>query len=304
MSKPAPIVIRVSSLIWAAVAIGLLGSAIAIGYRIGRGPAGGGPGGGAVGTPGGGDPAPVEAPGAAQDAGAGGDGDAGPGLGGATPGAGLPPETAELDALAALATQGAAPAPRAMPVVPAGPTLDLSALPPAFAGAPRTAERLFQPSRPEGEPRGGGVCEQESALAPRSDAWHCFEGGQPYDPCYSVPGDDRLVICGARPGFDAKGFLLRLVSPLPENRAAVTRDDPWILGLADTTCEIILGMGLTDAMTFGAKPLRYGCRDGTYVVDVVRDRPTWAAQRVTLRFEGERPAIDSAAWEPVATAWR
>ncbi|RIL11156.1 hypothetical protein DCC79_05775 [bacterium] len=287
MSNRAPVVIRVSTLAWALAFVALVAGAIAVGYRVGRGPGAGGS------VPG----APLEA--VAPAAGV-------PGTPGAAGAPGRPAATvpADLGALAALATQGAAPAPRAMPVVPAGPTLDLGGPLPDFGSAPQTEELLFQPALPEGEPRGGGVCEQESALAPRADAWHCLESNQPYDPCYSVPGDDGLVICGARPGFESAGFLLRLVSPLPDNRAVAPRDEPWILGLADTTCEIILGMGLADAITFGAKPLRYGCRDGTYLVDVVRDRPTWAAQRVTLRFEGERPEIDSAAWEPVAKAWR
>lgn len=278
MSKPEPIVIRATSLLWAAMVVILLGTAIGVGYWFGRGPT-------------------TRAPEAGVGA-DGADGAAG-GAGGAIAAGGGSGDTGAGAAAPALATQ-----PNSMPAAPAGPTLDLSAVAPDFGSEPPTEQIQFRPTMPESEPRGGGVCEHESTFAPRADAWHCVVDNQPYDPCYQVEGEDDLVICGAQPGFEDDGFLLRLVIPLSGNRAVEPPAEPWTVGIDNTTCDRILGMGMINAVTFGAKPLRYSCRDGTNLVDLVQDGATWAAQRVTLRFEGDRPAIDTAEWVPVRKAWR
>lgn len=180
------------------------------------------------------------------------------------------------------------------------PTPDLAAPPPPrFKGAAATERLDFQPAMPEGEARVGGFCDRESLLAPRADAFHCLVDNQPYDPCYAVAGDAELVICGARPTVESTAFLLRLVEPPPPARGAAPPDEPWVIEVGDTVCERRLGLHL---VTFGGKPIRYDCRDGTLIVDLVSTAATWAAQRVTIRLEDE-PLADTAVWEPISRAW-
>lgn len=180
------------------------------------------------------------------------------------------------------------------------PTPDLAALPPRFDRDEAETERLdFQPAMPAGDARVGGICERESALAPRADAYHCVVDNQPYDPCYAVAGDDKLVICGARPTFESTAFLLRLIEPPPASRGGDPPEEPWVVEVGDTICERRLGLNL---VTFGGKPIRYDCRDGSLIVDLDRDATTWAAQRVTIRIE-DQPLADSAEWVPVSRAW-
>ncbi len=178
-------------------------------------------------------------------------------------------------------------------------TPDLALPPPAFDGEPATERIEFQPAMPEGEPRTGGSCEREALVAPRADAFHCLLEGQPYDPCYRVEGDDKLVICNARPTNESGAFLLRLVVSPPANRVTAPPDEPWVLDLGDTVCEKRLGLQL---VTFGDKPIRYDCRDGSLVIDLVRNGPAWAVQRVVIRIDGA-PVADRADWVPVRRAW-
>jgi len=179
------------------------------------------------------------------------------------------------------------------------PTPDLAVTPPAFTGEPATERVEFRPAMPAGEPRPGGYCERESLMAPRADAFHCAVDNQAHDPCFLVAGDDRLVICNARPGNESAAFLLRLVEPPQANRASEPPEEPWMLELGDTVCERRLALQL---VTFGGKPIRYDCRDGTLIIDLVREGEAWAAQRVTIRIENS-PVADVAEWVPVRRAW-
>lgn len=191
--------------------------------------------------------------------------------------------------------------PTATVVATAGPTPNLAQAPPAFPDAPSTETGEFQPAKPLGEPRKGGLCDRDSLMAPRNDALHCILDNQPYDPCYRVAGESKLVICNARPAREENAFLLRLVEPPPKSRVAELPETPWVIGLVDTTCERRLGYNL---VTFGDKPIRYDCRDGTYLLDLDRSHPAWAAQRVTLRIDvGAAPEVDKASWVPVRRAW-
>jgi hypothetical protein len=90
-----------------------------------------------------------------------------------------------------------------------------------------------------------------------------------------------------------------LVEPPPANRVSELPEEPWMLDLGETVCERRLGLAL---VTFGGKPIRYDCRDGSLVIDLVRDRSAWAAQRVVIRIE-DAPVADRAAWAPVRRAW-
>jgi len=204
-------------------------------------------------------------------------------------------------ATAAFATVG----PSAITVPASGmppPAVDLARPAPDFAGEPATESLLFHPAAPQGEPRTGGLCDRGSLIAPRPDAYLCTVDNVPYDPCYTVEGAEKLVVCNARPTFEGSGFLLRLIQPPGENRDVEPPDEPWIVGLDETTCERIMGLQL---LKFGDKPLRYGCRDGTYVVELDRSRPAWAAQLVGLRIPPDaEPVLETARWVPVRRAWR
>lgn len=186
---------------------------------------------------------------------------------------------------------------------PGPPTPDLALPAPSFAGEPATVALDFEPALPAGEPREGGSCERESSLAPRADAYTCDDGSQRYDPCYRVAGEEQLFICNARPGAEAQAFLLRSVLPPGENRIQARPEEPWIVELADTSCEKLLGVHLV----FGGRAMRYGCRDGSYLLEVPQDSgpgSAWPAQRITLRIEaGSEPEPATVTWSPVRRAW-
>lgn len=119
----------------------------------------------------------------------------------------------------------------------------------------------YQASMPDG-PAQEGDCWTSSNLLLRDDAWRCNVGAnQISDPCFSIEGQDGMVVCGADPVTGDPGFHLKLTKPLPADAAPAVdpdevRTDAWYVKLADGKI-----CGAAGGATFGAFTQRanYSC---------------------------------------------
>lgn len=118
-----------------------------------------------------------------------------------------------------------------------------------------TTVTIFDPPVPKGEPREGS-CLSASKVVRRAAAWRCADSDQIYDPCFSAPHHDGMVVCGANPMLKSDGFALKLTQPLPGGAVATTAPEPWVLEVADgSSCIAITG----NAPIISGANVKYAC---------------------------------------------
>jgi hypothetical protein len=108
-----------------------------------------------------------------------------------------------------------------------------------------------------------GSCWTNSIAAPfRPDAWRCSVGNSVQDPCFQIPGDTSVVLCGVNPAVPnaTSLFVLKLTQPLPVPEpmpGTPPSDWAWLVKLADgTLCSPFTG---TLPVAVGGVSANYGC---------------------------------------------
>jgi hypothetical protein len=149
----------------------------------------------------------------------------------------------------------------------------------------------FVPTKSPGEPR-DGKCWTVSIAAPRVGAWRCMLGNEITDPCFVLPANGDLLVCGANPASGNPGFSLHLVEPMPADvvkPSAVAA--PWLLRLANgQVCSPFTGtVPLVDG-----REARWSCADpstGTHpgLITQLDEGTAWTAEWYPAS-EGRSPA--------------
>lgn len=185
------------------------------------------------------------------------------------------------------------------------------------SAAPATQVIVFEPSIPASSTTvEQGSCWTSSIAAPfRSDAWRCSVGNAISDPCFQIPGSDKLL-CGANPAVPAatSSFVLKLTKPLPKPETAVgtaPADWAWLIQLADgTVCSPFTG---TLPIAQGGMAASYGCApktpgaEGLLIFgDLNTSAPAWTAEVGGLlpARPGALPAISNKTTVGVSTVWQ
>ncbi|MCB0125919.1 MAG: hypothetical protein KDE58_26870, partial [Caldilineaceae bacterium] len=104
----------------------------------------------------------------------------------------------------------------------------------------------FTPPLPETAAQEGS-CWTNSLSTLRADAWRCTVGNRIYDPCFALPDETDILVCGADPSSDEPGFPLHLTEPLPipdlpAQAQAMAATNGWLVLLGDgTLCNFATG---------------------------------------------------------------
>lgn len=123
------------------------------------------------------------------------------------------------------------------------------------SGVSLTNVILYSPPVPSGDVREGS-CWTKSIAVSRTGAWRCMVGNSISDPCFTIAGDSKELVCGANPALKTRGFVLKLTKPLPKSSIAEPKPEPWLFVLADgSICE---AMTATLAPVNG-EPARWAC---------------------------------------------
>jgi hypothetical protein len=122
----------------------------------------------------------------------------------------------------------------------------------------------FMPPIPTGDVQSGS-CWTESIAVNRPGAWRCTVGNAISDPCFTIPGKRKRLVCGADPALKTEGFVLKLTKPLPKSSLADRKPDPWVFRLADNSiCEAMTGT----LPAVNGEPARWSC--AIHIRDQVR----------------------------------
>jgi hypothetical protein len=113
----------------------------------------------------------------------------------------------------------------------------------------------YSPPVPSGDVR-NGECWTESIAVSRAGARRCMVGNAISDPCFTIAGNAKELVCGANPALKTRGFVLKLTKPLPKSSMESQKPEPWLFVLADgSICEAMTG---TLAPVNG-EPARWAC---------------------------------------------
>lgn len=175
----------------------------------------------------------------------------------------------------------------------------------------KTEVITFAPPLPEGR-RVDGSCWTHSIAVPRPGAYRCSVGNAINDPCFAVPPNPDVLVCGANPAMKTAGFALKLTKSLPADvPAAPQSPHPWLMRLADgSICEAMTG---TMAAVNG-NPAPWACaihiRDQirpTGVITKITPGKVWTAERYSeSAVAGAMRAMRDAVGErvPIKTIWQ
>lgn len=161
---------------------------------------------------------------------------------------------------------------------------------------------------PAGEMQEGSCWTNSLAAGGREDAWRCNVGeNEISDPCFSVPGDSSVVLCGYDPSTNAPGFGLKLTEPLPKPDvppAAVEayKNNGWLVLLDDGTY-----CGFMTGATFALDDERanYGCVGGEwYIMGDLQPGTVWKAKMATITMGDNGPQLKDSKTADVRTIWR
>ena len=108
-----------------------------------------------------------------------------------------------------------------------------------------------------------GSCWNESLAAGRNDAWRCMSGNDIFDPCFSSPKAQGVVLCIMSP-WSATGVEIVLTKRLPSSFAGrpSTAGLPWaIQTFTGLKCEFATGA----TMVIGGRRANYGCNSNEWL---------------------------------------
>lgn len=121
-----------------------------------------------------------------------------------------------------------------------------------------------------------GVCEEQSRLMLREDAWHCSAEGKVYDPCFAKEGaHQKNVICPQSPWSDESVEIE--VNSFLNNADHQTLDMsttfPWAIELVTGEhCQAVETNEVYDAM-----PVRYSCDSQNSLIGYIqRCKSVWS----------------------------
>lgn len=161
---------------------------------------------------------------------------------------------------------------------------------------------------PAGETKEGSCWTNSLAAGGREDAWRCNVGDNMIeDPCFSVPNDATMVVCGYDPTTHNAGYGLKLTEPLPKPdvpAAAVDayKNNGWLVLLADGTY-----CGFMTGATFGLGDDRanYGCVGGEwYIMGDLQPGTVWQANMATITMGDDGAELKDSKTADVRTVWR
>jgi polar amino acid transport system substrate-binding protein len=161
---------------------------------------------------------------------------------------------------------------------------------------------------PPGETQEGSCWTNSLAAGGREDAWRCNVGDSGIsDPCFSVPGDSSVVVCGYDPSTNNAGFGLKLTQPLPKPdvpAAAVEayKNNGWLVLLDDGTyCGFMTGA----TFALGDERANYGCVGGEwYILGDLQPGTVWKAKMVTITMGENGAQLKDSKTADVRTVWR
>lgn len=209
-------------------------------------------------------------------------------------------------------------APVATPVTPAASS---SATSPAVTTAPQAAATdviQYEALAPAGSmPVKEGSCWTNSIAAPfRGDAWRCTVGNNISDPCFQIPGEQKLL-CNVNPTVpvSTSTFVLQLTKPLPKSQP-VQGVQPsgmgWLIELqGGTLCTPYTG---TLPFTESGDVASYACAPGPLGNDIAifninSSSSVWTAEVGTLAAAPANstsglPVIESSSIVPITAVWQ
>jgi polar amino acid transport system substrate-binding protein len=163
-------------------------------------------------------------------------------------------------------------------------------------------------SVPTGETKEGSCWTNSLAAGGREDAWRCNVGDNMIeDPCFSVPSDAGMVVCGYDPATNNAGYGLKLTEPLPKPDVppAVVeayKNNGWLVLLADGTY-----CGFMTGATFGLGDERanYGCVGGEwYIMGDLQPGTVWKANMATITMGDNGAELKDSKTADVRTVWQ
>jgi len=162
---------------------------------------------------------------------------------------------------------------------------------------------------PSGEQAHGGDCWAQSKVLRRAGAWRCTDDAALviFDPCVSVPGDDKHVVClsptvGSSPREEPhaklRGTRLELATPLPANGwPAYEPVRPFQLQLANGDRCVFARA----TVRLPKAELHYACTGSWLLLGEPTIGKVWSVNEV--RLDGARQQIVERRDAAVTTVW-
>ena len=208
--------------------------------------------------------------------------------------------------------------PVSAPVSPVATSSDSSS-----AAAPATAPAATQvvqytASMPASStPVEQGSCWTNSISAPfRGDAWRCTVGNEISDPCFQIPGQQKLL-CNVNPldPSSTSTFVLALTKPLPAPQPVQglqPSDNAWLIELqGGTLCSPYTG---TLPITQSGEIPSFACAPGPLGTDlnvfaINNSSSIWTAEIGTIApapasSTSGMPVVESTSTVPIAEVWQ
>lgn len=114
-----------------------------------------------------------------------------------------------------------------------------------------------------------GVCQQQSKLIKREDAWNCVADNKVYDPCFVLPyGSHMEAVCPEAP-WSSKGVKIKVTAPL-DNKEHVpldmSRTYPWAIQLSTgEKCQAV-----NTNKEYDGLPVHYQCEGNSELIGHVQ----------------------------------
>jgi hypothetical protein len=146
-----------------------------------------------------------------------------------------------------------------------------------------------------------GYCWTRSILLPyRRDAWRCMVDHSITDPCFSIAGDNRAVICA---GLDGIGPKINLTEVLPTSEGVLECPScAWRLELTDGA---ICSRDATGTSVFPQGfDITWACSNDWFIVGQPVVGQIWTAQTLRLSWSGASPKVTARGQVTIKTVWR
>lgn len=207
--------------------------------------------------------------------------------------------------------------PVSAPVSPSATSTDSASAPAASAPAATQIVKYMASMPASSTAVEQGSCWTNSISAPfRGDAWRCTVGNAISDPCFQIPGQQKLL-CNVNPldPSSSSTFVLALTKPLPASQPVQGEqpsDNVWLLELqGGTLCSPYTGtLPITqsgDIPTFACAPGPLG--NDLNIFNINSSSSVWTAEVGTIapapaNSTSGMPIVESTSTIPIAEVWQ
>ena len=161
---------------------------------------------------------------------------------------------------------------------------------------------------PAGETKKGSCWTNSLAASGREDAWRCNVGDNMIeDPCFALPNDATMVVCGFDPTTNSAGYGLKLTQPLPkpdvpQDVVDAYKSNGWLVLLADGSyCGFMTGA----TFALGNDRGNYGCTGGEwYIMGDLQPGTVWKAKMATITMGDNGAVLKDSKTADVLTVWQ